>query len=231
MAVCATRVSKTWLDGIYWWYLFSQTRRRAGEPPGNLEFRKQLTQYVWGNTLTPAEQEQLRTANERDLDHLGIDYRRRARLDVVENFVGANDPQFELFTNLDGPPCGFDFAEGGTYLVRAYRNPGEERWRVSSCSRTRAVADADEDLRVLRAWKAGVQSAPRILGYTGPRLTVRLRGGGQVLETSADFVGRFEFNNLQNDNYEVEVAAPNVRRRLVDLTRGSCVEVILPPDR
>jgi hypothetical protein len=210
----------------------AETRRRAGEPAPNLEFRKQLIQYIWGNTLTPAEEEQLRTATAQDLDRLHFDYWRRARFAVVENFVGANGPQFELFTNLDGPSCGFDFAEGGTYLVRAYRNLGDERWQVSSCSRTRAIANADEDVRMLRTWKAGIPLPARILGIAAPGLTVRLRGSGRALETSTDSQGRFEFKDLPNGTYEVEAESPpNVRRRAVDLTRGTCAEVILPRDR
>ena len=67
------------------------------------------------------EQEQLRNADQQELDRLMFDYRRSARLQVLENFSNAESPEFELFTNLDGPACGFGFIKGGTYLVEAYR--------------------------------------------------------------------------------------------------------------
>ena len=77
-----------------------------------------MTEYIFGHMLTPTEKEQLRAArDERELDRLGFDQRRRASLKVLENFVGADTSQFILYTALDGPACGFDFAEGGTYLL------------------------------------------------------------------------------------------------------------------
>ena len=218
--------------------LISQIRTRTSRPVrgaslGNLEFRKQFIQHLWGDALTPTEREHLGTANERDLDRLMFDYRRRARFDVVENFTGADTAQFGLYTNLDGPSCGFDFGDGGTYLIEAYRNPGDEHWRVSSCSRTRTIAAADEELRVLRAWKYGLRVPGRIQGHSGVGIRVRLLGGRQVLETVSDSRGLFEFGNLESGNYEVEVevGAPVPARRSVDLTHAWCAQVFVPPNR
>ena len=66
-------------------------RRVAGASSGDVVWRKAMTEYIWGDMLTPTEMEQLRAAADvRELDRLGFDQRRRARLEVLENFVGAD---------------------------------------------------------------------------------------------------------------------------------------------
>jgi hypothetical protein len=212
-------------------------RRIAGASSGNLEWRKQIIKYIWGDTLTPTEQEQLRVASdERELDRLGFDQRRRARLEVLENFTGADAPQFTLYTALDGPGCGFDFAEGGTYLVEAYKTSGSDKWRVSSCSRTRLLGQAAEDLKTLRAWKTGQRLPGYITGQIvdrrnplpGTAFQLRLLGGKQILETTSDSSGRFGFENLDAGVYQVQVVQPTVVSRSADLTHAWCALVIVP---
>ncbi|HJT89163.1 MAG TPA: hypothetical protein VJ732_14950 [Bryobacteraceae bacterium] len=203
-------------------------RRRAGQQAGNLDFRKEMIEYLWGDALTEKEQEQLRTANESELNLLRFDYRRRARLDVIENFAAAAGPQFELYTSLDGPSCGFDFKVGETYLVYAYRNPGDEHWRVSSCSRTHRLADAEESVLFLRNWQIGVIPPPQIRGVSSPGIRVRLLGGSQPVETVVDGAARFTFLNLQPGKYEIETETAPPTRRAIDLTKTSCAEVVLP---
>src|SRR5260370_41427310 len=87
----------------------------VGASSPEVELRKQFIEYVWGDALTPIEREQLRTADQRALDRLALDKRQRVRLEGVENFAGADGDEFTLYT--DGSDCGFDFAEGETYLV------------------------------------------------------------------------------------------------------------------
>ena len=123
-------------------------------------------------------------------------------------------------------PGGLGFCEK---LPEAYRNPGQERWQVSSCSRTRALADATEDLRVLRAWKSGLRLPGRIQGYSGSReagIKVTLLVDKQA-ETVTDSNGMFEFANLEAGNYEVEATAALRRARTVDLTHAWCAQVFL----
>jgi hypothetical protein len=60
-----------------------------------------MTEYICGDKFAPAERAQLRdAADERELDRLGFDQRRRARLEVLENFLGADAPDFMLYTAL-----------------------------------------------------------------------------------------------------------------------------------
>jgi hypothetical protein len=212
-------------------------RRIAGAPSGHLEWRKAMTEYIFGDILTPTEKEQLRAAaDERELDRLGFDQRRRARLEVLENFVGAEAFEFTLNTALDGPACGFDFTEGATYLVEAYKPSGSDTWRVSSCSRTRMLDQAADDMKTLRAWKTGQRLPGRINGQIIDRRTpsagtpfrVRLLGAKQILETTSDSRGQFTFDNLDTGVYQVQVIEPLLFSRPADLTRAWCALVLVP---
>jgi len=218
-------------------------RRLAGYPSALLEWRKQIIEYVWGDTLTPAEREQLRTADQRDLDRLGFDQRQRVHLEVVENFAGADAGEFTLYTEFQG--CGFHFDEGETYLVQAYRAPGSDTWQASCCSRTRLLAQATEDLEALHAWKTGQRLPGRISGQiielvavlgpgspgrlppSGTPFRIRLLGGKEILETTSDSRGKFKFENLYPGVYEVELAQVPALSGAADLTRASCATVNL----
>jgi hypothetical protein len=168
-----------------------------------------------------------------------FDYRRRARLQVLENFSNAESLEFELVTNLDGPSCGFDFIEGGTYLVEAYRNGSDQRWKVGSCSPPRLVSASPHEVNALRAWKAGLQPKARIFGgvfssdgrHQSPAgIKLQLLGGDQLLETVSDSRGQFEFQNLASGNYQLIWGAPAPRARSIDLTHAWCARVLVPLD-
>ena len=214
------------------------SKRLAGAPPDNQDFRKQFIQYLWGNALTTEEQEQLRTADQRELDHLMFDYRRRARVQVLENFANADSPEFELYTNLDGPSCGFDFAEGGVYLIEAYRNGPGDRWKVSTCSRTKLASEVAGDVNALRASKNGVRLPGRIVGQVFGRtggispagVRIQLLGGKHPLEAISDSQGQFEFTNLESGSYQLVWTGPAPRNQNIDLTRERCARVFVPLD-
>ena len=220
-------------------------RQRPGSPFSSafVELRKQIIEYVWGDTLTPAEREQLRTADWRDLDSLAFEHRQRVRLEVVESFAGADAGEFTLYTYVQG--CGFDFAEGQTYLVEAYKKVATGTWEASSCSRTRLLAQATEDLEALHAWKTGQRLPGRISGRiielaavlgpgpavwlppSGTPFRIRLLGGKEILETTSGGRGEFRFENLDPALYEVELVQAAAVRGAADLTRASCATVNL----
>ena len=51
----------------------NSTRRTVAASPTRLEWRKQMTEYVWGDKLTPTEREQLRAADETQMDRLSFE--------------------------------------------------------------------------------------------------------------------------------------------------------------
>jgi len=211
-------------------------KRVAGAPLDDQEVRREFIRFVWGNSLNSVEQEQVRNGDRSELDRLMFDYRRRARLQVLENFSNAEGPEFELYTNLDGPSCGFDFMEGGTYLVEAYRNDSDQRWKVSSCYPPRFVSTSPDEVNALRLWKAGLQPKARIFGDVFSRdgrqrplgIKLQLLGGNQLLETVSNSRGQFEFRNLAIGNYQLIWGASIPRARSVDLTRAWCASVLVP---
>jgi hypothetical protein len=203
-------------------------RLAAGAAPDDQTVRKAFIQFLWGNSLTAAEEEQLQTGGRRELDSLRLDYRRRARLQVLEDFNHADEAEFELFTNLDGPSCGFDFAVGETYLVEAFRSAPDQSWQVSSCRPPKPVSAAAAEVDALRAWKSGTPLNARIFGEIFSRdgrqgpggVMVQLLGGSRSRETVSDSGGRFEFTNLDAGGYQLWWGSPPSGPRAVDLTRA-----------
>ena len=72
---------------------------------------------------------------------------RRVRFAVTEAFRGPDTPEVDI--HLDGSSCDPDFKEGEEYLVYGSHRRGAG-WTASSCSRTRPLRDAAEDLAYLR---------------------------------------------------------------------------------
>ncbi len=70
--------------------------------------------------------------------------RRKVRLEVVSAWKGAEGEQVTVFTAADSAMCGYTFQVERSYLVYAISGPGG--LEVSLCSRTRPMAEADEDL-------------------------------------------------------------------------------------
>lgn len=71
----------------------------------------------------------------------------RVDLAVVRRFKGGDAERLQVQTRADGPACGYGFERGKSYLVYASLNDGQ-LW-VTRCSRTRPIAEAEEDLGAL----------------------------------------------------------------------------------
>jgi hypothetical protein len=72
---------------------------------------------------------------------------RAVKLAVVRAWKGVESETVEVLTASDGAACGYAFVQGGSYLV--YASAESDGLRVNSCSRTRSMADAGEDMAVL----------------------------------------------------------------------------------
>ncbi|MGD8860941.1 MAG: MYXO-CTERM sorting domain-containing protein [Myxococcales bacterium] len=71
----------------------------------------------------------------------------RVKLSVVRTFGGDLGEVVTVRTGGSSAACGFGFQQDQSYLVYASEHDGQ--LQVSLCSRTRAMADAAEDLKVL----------------------------------------------------------------------------------
>ena len=74
----------------------------------------------------------------------------RVRLAVDRVFRGDIPPgEMEIATGSSGASCGYTFVVGERYLVHAHQSPKSPMLTVSRCSRTRLLAEAQEDLAYL----------------------------------------------------------------------------------
>jgi hypothetical protein len=126
--------------------------------------------------------------------------------------------------------------EGEVWLVEAYKDPRDGQWTTSNCTRTKPIAQAEEDLRALRAWVLGEHLPARVTGEvwspsqrkTLAGIRVNLRGGTQPLSATTDGRGQFSFENLDPGVYEAVAPLPEGDVRIkVDLTQAWCMHVVV----
>jgi hypothetical protein len=164
-----------------------------------------------------------------------------ARFQVLESFLGAEPEEIEVRMTpdyfVDGIPQQVPaFAEGELWLVEAYRDQRDQQWTTSFCQRTKPASQAEEDLRVLRAWVKGQRLPARVTGEIWnpverknlAGVQVYLRGGKQTLSAITDGRGQFSFENLEFGLYEAVAALPEGGSPVkVDLTQAWCARVVL----
>jgi len=84
----------------------------------------------------------------------------RVTLAVVRTWKGLHrDEQIEIVTSNSGASCGYTFAKDASYLV--YAQESEGKLSVSACSRTKPLAEARDDLKVLGAGATPVRVEPK----------------------------------------------------------------------
>jgi hypothetical protein len=229
-------------------------RKYSEEHPPTLTELKEIVLLMWRESLNSSEITKLLAANsDEELDSVvdeafGWGFPRRVRLNVMERFLGEANAEFELFTGMGGGDCGVSFESGEQYLVFAFQDEKTGRWRTTICSGTKETLYANEDVRTLRAWKAGQILPPRIYGSvwdwtdrgnreergSTPLSNVEVRAStkGTDLVTFTDGQGRFKFDDLRPGRYRVTLQLPGWRlwaedRREIDLTTARCAELLL----
>jgi hypothetical protein len=165
------------------------------------------------------------------------------RFQVQEAFRGATGSELDVITGFGGGDCGYDFRPQMKYLVYAYRQ--EDRIYTNICTRTRAFADASEDLSYIRSISS-LQSGGSIYG-TAKLYAVDLESGGWnpagpiagalVAASSGDhtFVavtngdGHYAFSKLRPGKYTVRVTLPAklspVEEKTVNVSDRGCAEI------
>jgi len=209
---------------------------------------RQFALKVWKDSLSRAEVDQISHAQD-DSDFPEILSMRRVRLQVLENFVGAGEKEFELFTGFGSGDCGVEFEKGEAYLVVAYRDEQLGRWATNICSGTSITSSAKQEIRALGVWKAGKPLKPRIYGtlidFTALRhdkeelphlagVRLRLFGSGRTQETVTDHAGEFLFDGLEARKYRVEILLPGFTltsfsdgNREIDLSNSGYAKLLL----
>jgi hypothetical protein len=162
----------------------------------------------------------------------------RVEFASVEGFRGIPSSPVSVVTAGSGPACGYEFRQGGRYLVYASRTADGRGFETSICSRTRSVADAGEDLRFLQTLSAPSGDRAWIYGTighwerdletgtahdVGPVSDVLVTAGalGHAFTTRTDGRGRYEFR-VPPGRYELSASPPagfsaNLGRYTADL--------------
>jgi hypothetical protein len=125
--------------------------------------------------------------------------------------------------------CGYDFQQGETYLVYADSDEDSDVLSTSSCTRTRRLSDAGEDLTYLFIYKDRPEESARLEGFTttdeyyqvgfdqmhDPE-TTKAPVAGVIVELQSDRLtryaesdgnGRFVFDGLRGGDYKVSAFA------------------------
>src|SRR5258705_1790156 len=76
---------------------------------------------------------------------------RLVRLSIEDAVRGITGIEAEVATGLGGGDCGYEFKLGQRYLVDAYRDLKTNRLSTSICTRTRAFAEAADDIAFFRS--------------------------------------------------------------------------------
>ena len=167
----------------------------------------------------------VRSLVEIDHDAYGGPYRSLlVTVDVERAFVSAEPGPLELITGRGGGDCGYQFAVGQRYLIYATKTT-IGRWSATTCSRTRPLDMAQEDLQYLSALSA-VGTGARVFGRAhhwqrdpfegetvdyGPveGLVVNVSGAGFSRDAVTDRHGRYEIAGLPLGVSTLTVDAPH----------------------
>jgi hypothetical protein len=153
--------------------------------------------------------------------------------------------------------CGFDFQVGETYLVYANIEESADYIFTNSCTRTRRLSDAGEDLAYLFFYKNNREQSAHLEGFTTsdansqsdfdplhpplnlkspvPNALIELRSDTLVRYTQPDRNGRFIFDGLPKGDYRTSAFAdgyPMYRQLLaapkpLQIKEKSCARQVL----
>ncbi|MBL8206761.1 MAG: hypothetical protein JNM09_21190 [Blastocatellia bacterium] len=149
--------------------------------------------------------------------------------DVQEVFSGVKgQKRVTIHSGMGGGDCGKAFIKGETYLLYAYGKT--DSLSTSICTRTRFIADANEDVDYLRhlppegvgarlygevsktSKEEDADGRLKREGLTGIRIIIKSdRGETQIAET--DQRGKYEITGLKSGKYRVEAELPDGYKR------------------
>ena len=203
-----------------------------------------------------------------DLFYWILDHGKRVKLRVRTMFRGDEDDKdddadddhakfIELWTAFGD--CGINFQKGETYLV--YADDDEETHIIAtgSCTRTKRLTDAGDDLAYLYFYKDSPGTSGRLEGFVTADLlfqrnydaahysgsiaapvaaTLELKGAAGPRYAESDPKGRFVFDGLPAGDFTLTAFAPGYpaeSRQLsppktVRLAKGACgMEILVAP--
>lgn len=148
---------------------------------------------------------------------------RLLHMTVDQPIRGVQTVAVDLLTGWGGGDCGYEFKVGQRYLVYAYRDEKDNRLSTSICTRTRSLADADDDFAF---FKGLATAAPRglIFGRVGkrnhewkegdnwykpvPDAELTIEGEAAQYQAQSDAKGEFRVDNIPPGKYRVKLKLP-----------------------
>jgi len=173
------------------------------------------------------------------------------RFTVVRAYKGIDGEEVEVGTAGSSAACGYGFADGERYLVYAYRRSEGERLSTNLCTRTCALAWANDDLEYLDNLdkaapgstihgiaKLYAMELGTMTGVVRPMagMTVAIEGEDRRFEIVTDSEGQYSVGALRAGSYEIRAALPahlrDTAEHKVNLVDRGCaeVELIIRPD-
>jgi hypothetical protein len=148
---------------------------------------------------------------------------RLVKFEVEQSFINGRPGIVELTTGRDSGDCGYEFVAGKRYLVYASKQ-GAGGLSTSSCSRTRPMEAAAEDLAYLTSVPQQTPGA-RVFGRVarlhrdpferqlidyGPlaNVVITLRGTSFSRDVSTDKDGRYEFWGVTPGTFTLTLVPP-----------------------
>ncbi len=144
---------------------------------------------------------------------------------VHKSFSGVDGSEVEVGSGRGGGDCGYEFVQGAQYVVYAYGDPRNNLLSTSICTRTRLVAEADEDLAFLRSLSdrasrvtisGAVFMKPHSVELVQPPGEKRvvgfplvIEGEGVRRELRSDAEGRYQVTGLKAGTYTVKLTLPD----------------------
>jgi hypothetical protein len=147
---------------------------------------------------------------------------------VEETFLGVKGARVVIHSGTGGGDCGYWFRRGQRYLVYAY---GEslEALGTNICTRTRLLANAEEDLEFLRNLPrkgtgariygsvAAALKDPKSSAWRTPTplegVTVKIEGPQRTFDAVTDSKGEYELTGLPAGSYKVHAVVPDYYRQ------------------
>jgi hypothetical protein len=148
----------------------------------------------------------------------------RVEFEEALPFRGVEGSRQTVFTDSDGPACGYPFRVGQRYVVYASRYKGAGPLVTSTCSRTRPIAEAAEDLLFFTSLSSATGS-PRVFGSVAHRepgtmyrdgnqygpvahVWLTLKSDTATFRASTDVNGRYELTGVPLATYELTIEPP-----------------------
>lgn len=148
---------------------------------------------------------------------------RLVHLTVDQPIRGMQTAEVDVITGWGGGDCGYGFKPGQRYLVYAYRDEKDNSLSTSICTRTRLLAEADDDFAFIKALPTS-NAQGLIFGTVGKRnhepkegepwykpiadAELTIEGKDAQYQAQSDAKGNFRVENVLPGKYVVKVKLP-----------------------